>query len=373
MPSFPHAREGAAVKYGGHPIRFVLYAPSRPNPQTGLMLASNPWKCMELHLAGQKRTATSACSFLHQAHDFFQAAAGAGPTSRPVLTYYAFLNLAKSVIVHKSPNTDLRRSLHGINEAGNNIRQRFTLTSQQVVIQPARPGRVTILNEFGRTLGYPRLPSNRAWGVCDLLAQIPAIHRSYSHTRELAERLFLVRDPVFLHSHQTRRVWALLRVHRSEFSTGVMRTRLVGRRYFSSNLQQVESEQDHSDYYAFQSSEVPYALSPLESLHLVCRQLREAGVVPILTPAGYRYYLADFEPRLRVQPLLAAYMAVFYFGSVARYRPLDLEKMRKGKFAWVIEEMLATQGEQFVYIAASELLEREVAKPWAIQQSTPLL
>ena len=42
--------------------------------------------------------------------------------------------------------------------------------------------------------------------------------------------------------------------------------------------------------------------------------------------------------------------------------------MRGGKFGWVIEEMFATQGEQFLYLLASELLEREVMKPWAIQQ-----
>jgi hypothetical protein len=60
-------------------------------------------------------------------------------------------------------------------------------------------------------------------------------------------------------------------------------------------------------------------------------------------------------------------MSMFYFGSVARYRPLDLEKMREGKFGWVIEEMLVTQPEQFLYLAASELLEREVLKPWAVQ------
>jgi YaaC-like Protein len=95
-------------------------------------------------------------------------------------------------------------------------------------------------------------------------------------------------------------------------------------------------------------------------------------MVSILTPGGYRHYLSDYEPASRVSPILAAYMAMFYFGSVARYRPLDLEKMREGKFAWVIEEMLATQGEQFLYLSASELLERKVMKPWAIQQGGPI-
>ena len=65
-----------------------------------------------------------------------------------------------------------------------------------------------------------------------------------------------------------------------------------------------------------------------------------------------------------MSPLLAAYMAMFYFGSVATgYRPLDLEKMREGKFAWVIEEMLATQGEQFPYMIASKHLSHIWGRP----------
>jgi YaaC-like protein len=372
MPSFPHARDGTPVKYGGHPIRFFLYSPARSNPQTGRMLASNPWKCMELHFAEQRKTASISCSFLHQAFDFYQAAAGAGPTSQPVLLYYSFLNLAKAIIVHKNPAIDLRRSLHGLNEPASNIRQRFTLTSQKVAIQGSRAGRIAIVNEFVRTLGYSRLQSDQQWNVCDLLAQMPAIHRPYSHTRQMAERLFVISDPVFLHDHQARRVWALLRVRRSEFASGIMRTRLVGRRYFARAFSQVESDAEHQNSYSFESRPIYYGLSPMESLHRVCRMLRRAGTVSILTPAGYRYYLSDFEPRVRVPPFVAAYMAMFYFGSVARYRPLDLEKMRNGKFAWVIEEMLATQSEQFVYFAASELLGREVAKPWAIQRGGPL-
>jgi hypothetical protein len=375
MPSFPHARVGTRVKHGGHPMRFVLYAPEnagRERAAVGRMLASNPWKCMELHLARQRQTATQTSAFLNQAYEFFAAAGRAGPISRPVLMYYGFLNLAKAIIIHKNPIIDLARSLHGITEWSDNVRQRFTLTSQKVVIQPARGGRFAVLNEFARTLGHNRLPASSEWDVCDLLSQIPAIHRPYSHTRGLAERLYVVEEGMILHDHQTRHMWATLRVRRSEFSTGQSRSRLIGRRYFASVITQVESDEEHQDYFTFESRAIHYGLSPLESLSQLCAELRKAGLVSILTPGGYRHYLSDYEPKNRVSPILAAYMAMFYFGSVARYRPLDLEKMREGKFAWVIEEMLATQGEQFLYLLASELLEREVMKPWAIQQGGPV-
>jgi hypothetical protein len=100
--------------------------------------------------------------------------------------------------------------------------------------------------------------------------------------------------------------------------------------------------------------------------------LRKVGLDSILTTGGYRHYLSDYGPRHRVSPLIAVYTAMLYFGSVARYRPQDLEKMRQGKFAWVFEEMPATQAEQFLYLTASELLGREVMKPWAIHHGEPI-
>lgn len=368
MPSFPHPREGTAVKPGGHPIRFLLYAPTdanQPTSDVGRMLASNPWKCMELHLAAQKRSAVRTQAFLKQAQEFFTAAEQAGPLSQPVLMYYGFLNLAKMLILHRNPGTDLSRALHGIGEPNDNIRKRFTLTSQKVLIQASRNGRVVVLNELAQTLGYGRLTVGKEWFVRDLLAQIPAIHRPFSHTLRTAERLYVIESGTFLHDHNTRRVWARLRVRRSEFPTAKARLRLNRRRYFGRVLSQVEAEDQQ--FFSFQSVPIHYGHSPLESLAELCLALRNAGVVSILTPGGYRHYISDFEPRTRVSPIVAAYMAMFFLGSVARYRPLDLGKMREGKFGWVIEEMLATQPDQFLYLAASELLEREVMRPWAVQ------
>ncbi len=60
-------------------------------------------------------------------------------------------------------------------------------------------------------------------------------------------------------------------------------------------------------------------------------------------------------------------MAMFYFGSVARYRPSDYEKMLTGKFGWAIEEFLSSQGHQFVYLIANALMKQEVVAPWALR------
>jgi YaaC-like Protein len=63
---------------------------------------------------------------------------------------------------------------------------------------------------------------------------------------------------------------------------------------------------------------------------------------------------------------LAAYLVMFYFGSVARYRPTHLNKILQGKYAWDIEEFFATQPRQFLYLVANCLLKQEVVRPMAL-------
>jgi hypothetical protein len=175
MPSFPHPTEGQVLTRGKEPFEFTIYAGSK-GAEWDRMLASNPWRCMELAL----RTAdqVEARAFLTQARDFFGAADNAGPTSRPLLLYYGFLNLAKTLIKAKAPQIDLKRAFHGIRESPDNrAAQRFRLTSQSVEIQNARANSAHILNEFAEAIGWQRLVAGRNYFVCDLLSQIPAVRK----------------------------------------------------------------------------------------------------------------------------------------------------------------------------------------------------
>ncbi|MBM4093889.1 MAG: hypothetical protein FJ276_31460 [Planctomycetes bacterium] len=223
------------------------------------------------------------------------------------------------------------------------------------------------MNEFASVLGWPRLRAGSVYGVCDLLSQVPAVHRPYSHIRGRAERLHVIHRAEFRYDHDSREAWVIVWVKESEFGDRKAARELRSRSYFSKWFEQVERDTDHAGCLAIQSKPVHYGRSPLKALAELSRRCKEAGVVSILTPNSYRYYLSNFQPAMRVGQVLASYMAMFYFGSVARYRPADYEKMLNRKFGWAIEEFLATQGHQFVYLMANELLKREVVCPWALR------
>ncbi|MBM4093888.1 MAG: hypothetical protein FJ276_31455 [Planctomycetes bacterium] len=130
MPSFHHQKTGKCLTVAGHPIRFSIYA-AGAKPQHTRMLASNPWRCMELALNQNGKSDADCLAYLRQAHDFHVASEAAKATARPLLMYYSFLNLAKMLIKSKVPSLDLTHAIHGIAEPpGNSQSDRFTLTSQ---------------------------------------------------------------------------------------------------------------------------------------------------------------------------------------------------------------------------------------------------
>jgi len=371
MPSYRHQRDGKRLKAGEHPVRFSVFY--RGDNTHRRMLASNPWRCMELELVRQNSSSEDCLAYLRQAHDFSVAAEAAKATARPVLMYYSFLNLAKMLIKYRDKQKNLAQAIHGLTEAPENAqRQRVTLTAQSVVIKTSRK-RIPILKEFASVLKWQLRPAETRYNVCDLLAQVPAIHRPYSHTRKRAERLYVISDAEFRYDHFAREAWAILWVRRSEFGGRNAYAKLSSRVYFDEWFKQVEADESHDNAIPFETEACHYGKSPCEALTAIGEGCIKAGVLAILAPNGYRYYLSNFEPRHRVHQLLASYMAMFYFGSVARYRPADYEKMLKSKYGWVIEEFLATQGYQFVYLMANQVLGQEVVCPWAVRGSEPHL
>jgi hypothetical protein len=53
----------------------------------------------------------------------------------------------------------------------------------------------------------------------------------------------------------------------------------------------------------------------------------------------------------------------FYFGSVVRYRPHLFDEILRGPHGAFVSEFISAQPEQMLYMLASELCERDVARP----------
>ncbi|MGH9438899.1 MAG: YaaC family protein [Terriglobia bacterium] len=86
-------------------------------------------------------------------------------------------------------------------------------------------------------------------------------------------------------------------------------------------------------------------------------------VAPILTPRGYRYYV-DLRPG-ELPHLAYSLMAMFYLGSAARYRPLEIRGLLEGGLRPLVSEFVSLTPRQFLYQLVSLTTGHECVIPFS--------
>jgi hypothetical protein len=132
------------------------------------------------------------------------------------------------------------------------------------------------------------------------------------------------------------------------------------RKFFGSRLVQVSGANGETCFEAAEGGEMGGIDNAVGFLAYFVRRV---GIWALLTREGYRYYFGAFRSRERLPPLCSVYAAMFYLGSITRYKPQDYDRIISGRYAWLVNEFLATQPDQFLYLTASTLAGVEVVRP----------
>jgi hypothetical protein len=104
MAPIPHARPGGTLFVKERLLPFSFFPTTRDNRRWGLydaLFAMSPWPVMEAAIRDRVTDSdlqSEALAFLEQAQDFY-AAASTRVAANPLLLYYAFLNLGKSLLL----------------------------------------------------------------------------------------------------------------------------------------------------------------------------------------------------------------------------------------------------------------------------------
>ncbi len=138
---------------------------------------------------------------------------------------------------------------------------------------------------------------------------------------------------------------------------------------FRSTFQQVASPRSagrSTEEIWFETNPIPGQRRAVDTaLATLSSRLFRIPFSTILTAGtGYRTYVVDVAPRDWRHPLVAIYAAMFYLGSVTRYKPDVFDKILGGRYAWIVQEFIATAPAQFLYILASVLARAEVLQPY---------
>src|SRR4051812_9835276 len=115
----PHTGETLTVRQRALPFSFFPVEPGQGGARVSdPLFATTPWGVMEGSInerLSRSSTRDEAFAFLHQARDFY-AAAATRVSANPLLYYYAFLNLGKALLLVRGTPSPLAQARHGLSE-----------------------------------------------------------------------------------------------------------------------------------------------------------------------------------------------------------------------------------------------------------------
>lgn len=300
-----------------------------------------------------------ALAYIAQARDFYEGAQNPRLGSKPLLYYYAFLNLAKAALVTRGVNLPAA-AVHGISDPRANVRTRLRLEGQRITAASCAANHSQIFPEFVRLLGGNGA-SQRSFRVVDLLGQVPVIHRTFTQVTDSTPTFLPMKSIKVLRSGTS--VWARVVLDKGDRDIQQVLPSLRSRRAFRTAFHQVASESSEELWFETQP-EIGHAKAIDPAIARLAATVTAIGTGSILTRYGYRHYLSSIEPRLQLPDLAASYAVAFYFGSVVRYKPDAFAKIVSGGYAWVVQEFFASAPSQFLYGLASFLAGVDVIRPF---------
>lgn len=356
-------RKGDQIRLsGGFPMFFG-------NKRKNKVITSNVWaflkeKCEEKF--GQK--AKKPHAFIEQAYDFYLSASNPRLSSRPLLYYYAFLNMVKTFLLLQ--DIDLAEyPKHGISPVKIK-KKKLRFEGQMVKMEQIASDHSQIFPEFLRQ--FQNCPIyNKPIRIVDLLGQIPAIHRTYCLSKGKCS------DPAFCPTRSIQlmkdkdAVWAKMVIDKKDRDVEKTLSAVKKNKTFKETFEQVKplSEGMAKNCYIFETTAERYIKRGIDSaISKIAKKIRRCGVWSIITPSGYRYYLNNSKGRTIIPQLCAMYAIMFYLGSITRYRPDEFDTIFKGH-SWLISDFIDTAPEQFIYLLASIIAETEVVVPHALQNT----
>ncbi|MDK2755994.1 MAG: YaaC family protein [Blastomonas fulva] len=369
------ARAGEVVLVRQRPVAFSFFPTYQGTKREGLqstLFASEPWHIIQhvLEKIANKPAKRQAIAFLLQSKDFFSAAQSSDVSAaKPLLLYYSFLNLAKCLIVRRS-GVAIGAIQHGISEqlpiAAGSIHGHVNI---DITRRPTQSAFVQFANALGATLPTPTAPQTSIrMRSQDFLGQILIGHRIFCQSEDLVERFISLEAIDYMHEPETKEAWLRVRAFADDFTrlaypmTGLSKNLTNSEVWRSVKCNKtirrrriIEAEMIGTINYNHRPSQI------LETLSSANRARLWRSVTS--SPPYRKYYIYQPQPTQTIlDQLLTIYISTYYFGSITRYKPEQLNFILKSPIGPFVFEFFANQPSQFLYLMSSEFMKQEVAK-----------
>lgn len=351
----PHvSRAGKRATFGQ---RNVQYSPFRYDVPRSYVLVSDPWGYLQVSIQKEAKRHPSlirqyedAEYFVNLAHEYYQAASLVQSQTKALLYYYGYLNLSKAYLSMAGVQFGARREYHGLSLRGR----------ARVRILARSPNNINIFPDLMFHLKRINV-QNQILDPGRVLHVLPEIHEIGIASGAFRRRSFVRVDVTFHQSETSHKVWYRIAFKKSDRPL----VRNLYSRFYSGTrrqaLWQIPPDEDHIRFESRRTFR--YNRSTREAYRQVCDEVNSMPIFSLLTSQGYRHYVL-----LRAWPfdqIGASFVAMFWLGSLVRYRPRELRMIMNTVYAPVLSEFVAMNPVQFLYQMTNYMTKSECVKPYA--------
>lgn len=370
MSQLPPPRDGSVLEIKHQEIHFSLWPAAKGSRRFKLqsrIFTSDPWALMAEGIADicPKKSKEAAHAFRVQAEDFFDAAIATGSRNigaKPLLLYYAFLNLSKAYLLTWGHGNPTDRPQHGISERAR-IRQ---VEGTRLTVHPSKPKKPEIFDELLRALTGTGLGATRTYRLGYLMPQILFGHRVWCSAAGEHERFLSIRSIEYMNNRDEGELWLRIAVDKAELSKLKVSQDEALKRARISKHWQFAKHSDEDKLWIEEKVALPYSHRPSDLLMRATDNVRPYLWGSVLLHSPYRkyyFYLAPTGERSPVLPqILSMYMVIFLLGSITRYQPHQFDRLLDTHYGAHLIGALTEIPTQYIYLMASELLKREVTR-----------
>lgn len=371
MPKLPQRRRGSQLEIKGYKIPFSMWPTRKTGRRCTLntkIFATNPWPIIKERIEKSNLAddiIKEALSYCEQSEDFFLSSQVAKVSAaKPILLYYAFMNLAKAFILIRSVRKNLSDARHGLQ--GGSAADILSAPLKVHVNSTYH----NIFSDFSKALSGIALTNNKVYNVGDLIPQIIIGHRLWLDGIRISspkekERFICVDNISFLHGNKSHSLWLRMTVHNSDLKRlgyGINEfIRMAG----GTDWRSANSGMKDKFYYE-QKAVIRHNGSPADFLCDLTKSVDNILWQTVRIDEPYRkYYLYACPISKQDQQLpqiLSIYAVMYYLSSITRYQPLMFDDIIKGPFGAFIESFINDQPTQFLYLMASHFADRDVTK-----------
>ncbi|MCA9419889.1 MAG: hypothetical protein KC592_02655 [Nitrospira sp.] len=349
-------KKGQPALYKYNKVRFSFVA---LDPGEQQILTNDPWAFLSSHLqvklsksrGANRQKIERALYYSGLAEDFYKSAASVPLPAKGALLYYGMLDLVKCFLSLKDVPLETTHEHHGLILPIGKV--------QCIEIKGKMNDAVNIFYEFCRLLGKTMIQPHEV-EFEHALSHVPEVHSICTSLGRIPKRKLLPVDIEFQVTDAHDKLFTEV-IYAKEQETKVDTDKfLKGARekYFKEGY-----SRDQKIIYRAKRRK-SYTKSNISRIYKnILSEYQKLDIVTILTAQGYRYYV-DLRPG-EITHLAYTLLAMFYLGSAARYRPLELKSLLEGELRPLVSEFVSLSPRQFLYQMVSLTTNKECVIPFA--------